>query len=101
MIDQPPGGSGLEGAPPSDRTRSRLVLRLAPLLPLVLWRCLAVPSSFLWDDFVLLLCAFWAFLTLAGDTVTGRRGTVAFMAALTAIYARNQVPHWLGTWGLF
>jgi hypothetical protein len=71
---------------------------LAAVITIV--RMVTLAPSRLWRDWIVVLCAYWIFTVLKGESPAAPIVTVTVMAYLFGIHVLGQLPHVLTVLGL-
>jgi hypothetical protein len=85
--------------PPSQRSLPRESWEVVAALLIIALRFRYYPLSFLWHDWVVLVCAWWIFTALGSKTKAWPWVTGAFMAGLLLLYSWGQLPAAVSTLG--
>jgi len=85
--------------PPLQKPLPRELWEVAAASVVIALRAWFYPWSFLWHDWVVLICAYWIFTALGSKTRAWPWVTGATMAALLLLYSRHQVPAALAVLG--
>ena len=78
--------------PPSQRSLPRETWEVVAALAIIALRIRSYPLSFLWHDWVVLICAYWIFTALASRTRAWPWVTGVAMAGLLLLYSWRQLP---------
>jgi len=78
--------------PDSQRSLPRGTWEVAAALLIIALRFRVYPFSFLWHDWVVLVCLYWIFTVLGSKTKAWPWITGALMAGLLLLYSWGQLP---------